>query len=180
MPTFKPKNPTKNKMEFEVDLEKAFGVKIPSKELRETIGQAIIDTLVDRTQGKKSLTGGKFAKYSKAYADKKGVGLSDVNLTLTEDMLTSINPIANTTQKIKIKLDKNESPKGFNHHTGDTLPRREWFGIQQKELSKLVKEFKPKVEKDIKKQIAKEIQGKEDEEIDSIIDNLTKGLFDFG
>jgi len=163
-------------MEFTVDLKKIFGENTPkSKDLKEIVGQALIDTMVKRTQSNKSLSGGKFHKYSDAYAKKKGS--TKVNLTLTSDMLTSIDIKKISGDKLTIAVDKDQAPKAFNHHTGDTLPKREWFGLQSKEIASIKKEFRSKANEISK---TEKDQGIQSSQIDSLITALANGVLDFG
>lgn len=96
-----------------------------------------IDIIVERTQSGKPLGGhgSKFANYSKKYAEWKGVGVSDVDLTLSQDMLESINgeDLGRGEIKIKVGDGDDETKKAYNHNVGDTLPKRTFFGLTKKE-----------------------------------------------
>lgn len=134
-----------NDHSIEIDVSKLFGGKrrIP-EELKEDIAYALIDKIIDRTRSGKSLKGNSFKKLSAAYADIKGS--SKVNLTLDGDMLDELDVISIKGNKVKIGWDDTlQSNKAFNHDTGDTLPKREFFGATNDELKDLVSEFKDEV-----------------------------------
>lgn len=130
-----------NDHSIEIDVSKITGKRRMSDDLKEDVAYAVIDTIVDRTRSGKSLNGGNFRKLSKAYAELKGT--TKVNLTLDGDMLDELDIISIKGNKVKIGWDDTlQSNKAFNHDTGDTLPKREFFGATETELKKIAKEFK--------------------------------------
>jgi len=145
-------NISQSNMELEVSLEEMFGQEVTDQSLREEIGQAIIDKIVERTQSGKRLGGGSLKGYSKAYKESlafKVTGKNEsgpANLTLTGDMLGTLDIKDDTETKLKIGWQSDtENAKAFNHHTGDTLPKRPFFGLQQNELQEIESEFARKV-----------------------------------
>lgn len=96
-----------------------------------------VDLIVERTQSNKPLGGhgGKFKNYSEKYAEWKGVSVNEVDLTLSQDMLDSINgeDLGDGEIKIKVGDGDDETKKAYNHNVGDTLPKRTFFGLTQKE-----------------------------------------------
>ena len=148
------KRNSKNSFEMDLDInyETDFGIDFPiGEKLAASLGDAVIKKLTDRTLGGKKLTGGKFKKYSKAYAAKKGS--NQVNLKLFGDMLQSVDLEDVGLKDLKISFDsESEKPKAFNHHTGDTLPQRAWFGIQKKELKEIKRAFAPEIRQEKEKE----------------------------
>lgn len=143
---------SESKMELEVDLDELFGVKVPNnREFREAVGQAIVDKIVERTQSGNKLTGGKFKGYSESYkksAQFEAFGKSpgEVDLTLTGDMLGTLDIKAQSRNALRIGWrDETQNAKAFNHHTGDTLPARPFFGLTDAEIKQIRDEFKDQV-----------------------------------
>jgi len=158
------------KMEIEIDLAKSFGQKVPAR-LKDTIGQAIIDDIITRTQSNKSLEGGKFKQYSEKYAEKKKVPRNKVDLTLTSDMLDSLDVKNASGSKIKIFVSEpNRVPVAYNHQVGDTLPKRSFLGVRQKEMDAIVKEFKSDLGKNEAK-LTKSAQT----EVDRLLELISNG-----
>lgn len=143
---------SESKMELEVDLDELFGTKVPNDQaLREQIGQAIIDKIVERTQSGTGVNGRAFKPYSESYKKSSSFDVfgksDDVNLTLTGDMLGTLDIKAQSRGAIRIGWrDETQNAKAFNHHTGDTLPRRPFFGLMDKEIKEIQQEFKPRIE----------------------------------
>ena len=159
MPVTKPKV-TKRVIEQRIDLEEAFGVDFTGKRnLREIIGERIIEKIRERTESGTGMTiddsgrghPSEFKGYSKEYRESpefKAFGKSPtgkVNLKLTGDMLELIDIKKQDSNSITIGVDSDEVLKAYNHQTGDTVPRRPWFGISKGELMEIVQELKPEV-----------------------------------
>lgn len=140
---------TQSNMELEVNLVDMFDTEVTSDSTRQAIGQAIIDRIVERTQSGTTLSGGKMKGYSKAYKESlafKIAGKSSPNLTLAGDMLGLMDIKSDTESKIVIGWDPGvQNDKAYNHHTGDTLPARPFFGLQKQELQEIIEEFKEEV-----------------------------------
>lgn len=153
-----------------IELDEAFGIDFKgNRELREYIGQLIIDRIRTRTEagiGMKISDSGKgkvfdltSVPYSKKYvesAEFKNFGKSknDVNMTLTGDMLGLMDVVDQSGNTITIGWDDDtQQAKAANHIKGVTVPARPFFGISNEELKSIVKEVKPDLEKalDIKK-----------------------------
>lgn len=133
---------TKRAIEQEIDLGEIFGIDATdAPALKEAVAQAIIDRMVSRTEDGKAYGGGKLkSPYSKAYQKTRefiaaGKKANDVNMELTGDMLAAIDVISTSGNKIKIGIsDELQVLKAYNHNTGDTVPRRPFFGISKDEL----------------------------------------------
>lgn len=142
---------TKNNVEQKIDLKKHFGISFNGKpKLRELVGQAILDRIVDRTKKGRGVGGSKKLKspYSSPYANSldfkaHGKSKNKINMTLTGDMLGLMNIKKSTSDSLTIGWDRGDKqdPKVFNHVTGDTVPKRNFFGVTSKELSKIKSEL---------------------------------------
>lgn len=137
-----------------IDLNEIIGSDISNDEqLILKIGQKIIDYIEERVDdglgyGRTKLK----SPYSDGYADSltfKAAGKSknDVNMKLSGDMMASIDIIEVNGSKITIGIDDpDQAPKAFNHQTGDTVPRRPFFGVTKQELKEYVlSEFKDEI-----------------------------------
>lgn len=153
------------RMRIKYDLEEIFGISLKgTPELRQALGQAIIDRIEKRTKEKsKDINEKAFKKYSKAYQnsdDFKASGkTSKVNMSLTGDMLADVDILRDTSKEIVIGFtDPEESAKAHGHVTGGgNLPRRDFFGLSQRDVNALKKQFLPEVKEAIK---LKEDQGR--------------------
>lgn len=116
--------------------------------MRDQIGQAIIDRIVDRTAEGKAIGGQRDLKgpYSTAYKnsdDYADHGKSgEINMELTGRMMDDIDIISETSNTIKVGFEERiEILKAFNHNTGDTVPKRQFFGVNKTEITAIKKEF---------------------------------------
>ena len=63
-------------------------------------------------------------------------------------MLGLLDIIEDKGNKIKIGwTDPTENAKAFNHNTGDTVKKREFFGITAQDIKAISTEFKPDLKK---------------------------------
>lgn len=144
---------TEDEVSQTIDLKELFGVSVIGSEgLKQAIGGAIIDKIVNRTESGVGVDGKKLkAPYSKDYSeslDFKAFGKSKnkVNMTLTGQMLGSLDIVESKGNSIKIGWDDSEeNAKAYNHNTGDTVPKRPFFGVTEKELREIKSEFEDKV-----------------------------------
>lgn len=162
----------KTKVEQTIDLKEVFGTDFRGmRSLREAIGEAILNRIRERSQSGQGVSfSGNRARpvtlktpYSKEYADSLdfkafGKSRSNVNMTLTGDMLNLMDIKRQNGNSITIGWnDSTENAKAFNHSTGDTVPRRPFFGVSKTELSDIKKEFKSEIQSAID---AKSSQGR--------------------
>lgn len=138
-----------------LDLKKMFGVDFTGlSDLKEVIALAAIDKIVSRTLDGKDVNGRAFKPYSESYKKSKvfrmmGKKPGEVNLRLFGTMLGTIEVIDQAGSKITLGwMDSTENAKAFNHNTGDTLPKREFFGLNDSEVESLIEEFKDLVEEE--------------------------------
>jgi hypothetical protein len=125
-------------MSQEVDLSELLGRAPKPVELAAFEEQAV-ETIIQRTQSGDDRNGRPFTPYSPEYAEEKGS--SDVDLTLMGDMLLGVKT-RRTMNGVEIYLESDQVPKGYNHQVGDTLPKREWFGLTEDEARSIANRVK--------------------------------------
>lgn len=131
------------------DLEEITGADLSGfPELGLTIGQAIIDYIIERVDSGRGLGGQQLRPpYSDAYEDSLAFkafnkSKNDVNMRLTGQMLADLDILEFDGNRIKIGFsDETETAKAYNHQTGDTVPRRPFFGLTESELNNIIDEF---------------------------------------
>jgi hypothetical protein len=139
-------------VELEVNLPELFpGQQIPnSSELREAIGQEVIDIIRERTQDKeKSWTGRSFRDYSPEYVDSidfKAYNKSkgEPNLTQSGDMLGLMTTLESK-DPAKVKVGWNDtlqSEKAHGHITGAVGVKRDFFGLNNDEIKRIKDKFR--------------------------------------
>ena len=153
---------SKKKVSQTINLRDEFGIDFSGKpELREAVGQAILDKIKSRTASGKGV---KFSSsgagtevslkkpYSKEYVkslDFRAAGKSKnkVNMRLTGDMLELMDITKNSGNNITIGWNggDEQDAKAFNHVTGDTVPARPFFGVSKKELKSIKSEIKGEI-----------------------------------
>jgi hypothetical protein len=79
-----------------------FPESIRNKRQQNQIADAIVTHIVGRTMAGLDKDDKKFSKYSRKYADKKGVGVSDVDLLLSGEMLDELKAIKVTADGVEI------------------------------------------------------------------------------
>ena len=133
---------------LEVDLDEMFQMLVPdSSSFRQRVGQAIIDKIRDRAADNIDVSGKSFKKYSKEYVDSvefKAYGKSagDVNMKQTGDMLGFMDVIEESKSKIVIGWsDGDEEAKAHNHIVGDTVPKRNFFGLPVSDIEEIKQQF---------------------------------------
>jgi len=124
-------------MSQEINLKRYLG-RNPTESEIEAFAEEAIERINIRTLDGETVHGGAFKRYSKAYAEKKGVSQDSVDLFLDGKMLNALN-YEQSDNGVKIVIDDNlETKKGFAHHTGDnSLPKRPWFGITTDEARQI-------------------------------------------
>ena len=129
---------TLEKLSQTINLNEVVGSDISGDEKLVTkIGQAIIDYMDTRVEdglglGRKKLK----SPYSKGH----------VNMRLSGDMMASVDILETIGSKVTIGIEGDQAPKAFNHQTGDTLPKREFFGVTKDEIKKyILDEFKDEI-----------------------------------
>lgn len=148
----------KDKVYQTLNLKEMFGV-VPNSELRQAIAQHAIDYIRTRTESGAGIGGQpfNFGVYSDQYAESlefkaHGKDQHEVNMTLTGDMLGLLDVIDETSQTVTLGWsDPEQNAKAFNHNTGDTVPKRPFFGLSKKEIREIADKFRPDVQDYVKK-----------------------------
>lgn len=140
-------NLSKRDVSQTINLEEMFGVSFQGeKALRMAIAQKVIDYIVKRTQEGKDISGKNLAKYHPDYVasaefELAGKSKNEVNMTLTGNMLAQLDVLSDSPNTIRIGWEDNEEIlKAYNHNTGDTVTKREFFGITNKEAKEVILE----------------------------------------
>ena len=128
-------------------------IKIPKQfdpSERKAIANEIVQFIVKRTRYLGLDKNDKpFKKYSKQYAINKGVSQTDVDLTLSSEMLDELKYLSDKSGSITIGYD---DPNLYGKVEGNILgtygqdkpipgKKRDFLGISKKELNRLVSEF---------------------------------------
>jgi len=79
-----------------------FPESIRNKRQQNQIADAIVTHIVGRTMAGLDKDDKKFARYTKKYADSKGVGTSEVDLLLSGEMLSELKPLRVTADGVEI------------------------------------------------------------------------------
>lgn len=132
-----------DEMRQEIDLAEIYG-REPTPQEASEFAELARGLVIDRTQNGNKRGGGKFQSYSPEYAEFKGS--SEVDLTLFGDMLNSVEARPDGS-KVELFIDDDlNTKKGYNHHVGDTLPERPWFGLTENEAYGIAKQVERVVE----------------------------------
>ena len=161
-------------MSQEINLRDILG-RDPSQLELASFGEQAINRIIERTQDGKTLDGKNFAAYSPEYAELKGS--NDVDLTLAGDMLLSVDSRFSGSSVELFIDDELNTKKGYNHHVGDTLPKRPWFGLTDKEAREIANDIKQNQAESIIDiaSAASIFQAQREPDITSILQNI--GLF---
>lgn len=120
------------------------------------IGQDMIDLIKERTREQnKSVHNRSLADYSDSYIESDefeafNKSENDVNLTLTGDMIDSLDVISYSPTKIKIGWeDELNNAKAYGHITGmeghpwleGKVKKRDFFGVSKSDLEKIISKY---------------------------------------
>jgi phage gpG-like protein len=145
---------TEGEVSQTIDLEKYIGRVARIAEIKETFIQSVIDQIVKRTESAKDVDGRPFKKYSDYYKNSLAYKVygktGTVNMQLTGDMLGSLDTIDEHGSQVTIGITGDENiMKAFAHvmgREGDSsinMPRRDFFGVTEKELQAIADQLKP-------------------------------------
>lgn len=141
------------KISQEIDLNKIIGKDISKNEkLVLKIGQAIIDYMNERVSNGMGVDRVKLkSPYSKSYSKSldfiaAGKSKSDVNMSLSGDMMASIDIIKIDGGKVTIGIEaEDQAVKAYGHQTGfkghpvlGKKFRRPFFGVTENEVKKFI------------------------------------------
>lgn len=139
---------TNENPKLRLNLKEMFGVDVSGSEsLKQALGQALLDKMIERTQGGTSRFGKGFRKYSKQYIesdDFKAAGKSRTpNMTLSGDMLGTIELDTEGGNTVVLGWDDNEeAAKAHGHIVGaNHLPKRDFFGLTASDIQSVKSEF---------------------------------------
>lgn len=146
----------KDKVYQRFNLKELFGVDFADMpELKQAIGQAAIEKILERTAGGDWRPGARpsarAGKYSDAYANSlafkaAGKSKSKVDMKLWGDMLGTLDVIDTDRNTVTIGWDdEQQAAKAYNHNTGDTLPKRPFFGLSASEVKELEIKFRDEI-----------------------------------
>jgi hypothetical protein len=132
---------SKDEVSQTFNLKELLGYK-PSRIQLDLFAELVIDKMVDRTLSGKDIDNKKFTKYSKEYADFKGVSQGSVDMTFDGDMLNSIDYEPVRASQVKVKVGEGvDTLKAYNHNIGDTLPTRTFFGFKdEKQIKDIIEQ----------------------------------------
>jgi hypothetical protein len=82
------------------DLRVFKDVKLTTRQRNKSGGLRLVEQIVDRTRRGESADGVRFIRYSQRYADQKGVGTNEVDLTASGDMLDNLTVVSADTDSI--------------------------------------------------------------------------------
>lgn len=113
-----------------------------SSVVKNQIQQDTIDFILKRTDNGQDLNERGFKSYSPEYKSSlqfKAFGKSSkVNMKLRGIMLRSMDVIEDDGEEFKIGFrGRTENAKAYNHQTGDTLPKRKFFGLRSKDVKNI-------------------------------------------
>ena len=150
-----------------VNLKELLG-RTPTAAEKELFVSEAIEKIIGRTQSGESIHGKSFKPYSKEYAEVKGS--SEVDMTLTGDMLLSMERKQRGKDEVEFGIYGGvEAKKSYNHNTGDTLPKRTWFGLKKSEAKEIAASIK---EQDLSGVTAKDVSESREVDLLSIIKSL--------
>lgn len=139
-----------------IDLEKLLGRAAKDRTVREVFFQAAYDQMLNRLDDGKDFKGRAMKKYSKQYKDSLAYAAfgkdGTVNLTLTGDMINSVEILEQDESKMTIGFDGDlNNKKAYAHMTGykghkwldGKVEKREFFGWTDAALKEIADQLKP-------------------------------------
>lgn len=178
-----------NDPKLKVDLSELFGrfPKSNSDDLREAIGSAIIDRIVERTESGNFLERSSGAgKYSDEYVNSfefkvYGKSKGKVNLKASGDMLRSIDILKSEKESLEIGFqDKTNAEKAHGHITGSVGKTRDFFGITDTDLNDIRREFKAEVDDRVLSENRSITEGLQRRQGESLFDFLRRAIGERG
>jgi hypothetical protein len=137
MAAINPPKYTKKEVSQRFNLKELLGYE-PSGDQKKLFYELAVDAMAQRTLNGDDINGENFEPYSPKYAKKKGVSVNSVDMVLTGEMLSSFEESQIQKNIVKVKIQEGDNTlKAYNHNVGDTLPKRQFFGL--KDVSGIVK-----------------------------------------
>jgi hypothetical protein len=170
MAGFKDRKVSKSRVQINYNLVDLFDIafKNKSKDIRSQLrpfisdqtvkfsfGQEIVRKIRERTSEQGiDVNGRPFKKYSEAYIESDIFQINKdtekPNLKLTGDMMASIQSNAKITGRV-VTIEISDSLnvlKAFNHITGDTVAKRDFFGLKDNQAADILKKIVLDAKKD--------------------------------
>lgn len=117
---------------------------------REEIAEDVIEFIINRSKEGRDKNNKKFPRYSKSYAAIKGVSRDSVDLTLSDEMLNSLEFLSSKKGKIVVGFDKGDAEMNARAE-GNILgsyggnPKasraRDFLGIAKKDLDNILSQY---------------------------------------
>ena len=140
MAAVNPPKYTKREVSQRFNLKELLGHE-PSEDQKKLFYELAVDSMAQRTLNGDDINGSTFTPYSEDYAKKKGVSRNSVDLVLTGEMLSSFEESQVQKNVVKIKIAEGDNTlKAYNHNVGDTLPKRQFFGLN--DVDSIIKKVK--------------------------------------
>ena len=126
-----------------------------SYERKQKIAADILSTIISRTLAGFDKNNNAFAKYTKDYAEAKGVGRGDVDLKATGSMLEALKVMYIAKDYIEIGIDGRSKNAGkaegnilgtYGQATPIPGKQRYFLGITEKDVKEILKNYAPTVE----------------------------------
>lgn len=122
---------------------------------RKVVAELVINHIINRSAAGLDKNDNKFPKYTKAYAEKKGVGVNDVDLILEGEMLESLQLLSHKAGEIVIGFDKEDSRLNgkaegniLGSYGGEPNKKkaRDFLGLSSDDLEVIIDSFDTDVE----------------------------------
>ena len=128
-----------------IDNLSRFSDQVTSQDILISLAQKVKDRIYLRTMRNQDIRGKSFKPYSKKYAEKKGVSTGQVNLysqNMGLHMLDAmaIRMLSNDASEVYFN-NREKEELAFKHNTGKGAKKREFFGITNEDLNKLIAEY---------------------------------------
>ena len=137
MAAINPPKYSKKEVSQRFNLKELLGYE-PNEDQKKLFYELAVDSMAQRTLNGSDIDGRSFKPYSPEYAKSKGVSVNSVDMVLTGEMLSSFEESQSQKNIVKVKIQEGENTlKAYNHNVGDTLPKRQFFGL--KDVGQIVK-----------------------------------------
>lgn len=134
-----------------------FPESIRNKKQQNQIADAIVTHIVGRTMAGLDKEDKKFARYTKKYADEKGVSTSEVDLLLSGDMLSELKPLRITSNGVEIGYKGSKELVGKvegnilgTYGQPDPIPgkARDFLGINDSDVDVIISAYQDELDGD--------------------------------
>lgn len=134
-----------------------FPESIRNRRQRNQIADAIVTHIVGRTMAGLDKNDKRFARYTEKYADDKGVGVSEVDLLLSGEMLDELRPLKVTADGVEIGYSGSKALIGKvegnilgTYGQPNPIPgkARDFLGIQDDDVDVIISAYQEELEED--------------------------------